>query len=104
MSEALGIFYRVFKVQEDQECLKLNGRYRLPACANDVDLLGEYINAIKKNTDLLDPSKDVGLEINADITKYILLSRHRNPGQKHKIKTDNTSLDVVERLDISERL
>jgi hypothetical protein len=49
--------------------------------ANDVNLLGEDIYTIKKNTEtLIDAIKDVGLEVNAGKTKYMSLSRHQNAG------------------------
>jgi hypothetical protein len=39
---------------------------------NDVDLLGDNIDTIKRNTQtLIDPSKEVGLEVNTEKTKYI---------------------------------
>jgi hypothetical protein len=42
-----------------------------------VNLLGDNIDTIKKNSDILnDVSKEVGLEINVEKTKYLLLSRH----------------------------
>jgi hypothetical protein len=34
-------------------------------------------------------SKEVGLEVNTDKTKYMLLSRHQNAGQNHDIKIGN---------------
>jgi hypothetical protein len=44
-----------------------------------VNLLGDNIDTIKKNTEsLFDISKEVGLEINVEKTKYMLLSRHQN--------------------------
>jgi hypothetical protein len=37
---------------------------------------------MKKNTQTLtEASKDVGLEVNTEKTKYMLLSRHQNAGQ-----------------------
>jgi hypothetical protein len=38
---------------------------------------------------LIDASKAVGLEINIEKTKFMLLSLHQNAGQDHNIKTAN---------------
>jgi hypothetical protein len=47
--------------------LKLDGTHQLLAYADDVNLLGDNIGAIKKNTEtLIDASKEVGLEINEE--------------------------------------
>jgi hypothetical protein len=40
-------------------------------------------------------SKEVGLEVNAEKTRYILLSRHQNAGQNHNIKISNSSFKNV---------
>jgi hypothetical protein len=64
------------------EILKLNGTHQFLACADDVNLLGDNIDTKKKNTEtLIDASKQVGLEINVEKNKYVLLSRHQNAGQ-----------------------
>jgi hypothetical protein len=40
--------------------------------SDTVDIVGEYIHTIKKNTDvLLDASKEVGLEVNQEKTVYV---------------------------------
>jgi hypothetical protein len=63
-------------VQENQLGLKLNGIYQLLVYVNDVNLLGDNIYTMKKNIrTLIDASKEVSLEANAEKTKYILLSR-----------------------------
>jgi hypothetical protein len=57
--------------------LKLNGTHQLLVYADDVNLLGDNIDAIKKNMKtLIDASKVVGLEVNTEKTKYMLLSHH----------------------------
>jgi hypothetical protein len=49
--------------------------------------MDEDIDTIKKNTEtLIDASKEVGLEINAEKTKCMLLSRHQTVGQNRDIK------------------
>jgi hypothetical protein len=51
-----------------------------------VYLLDDYIDTTKKNIrTLIDASKEVGLEVNIEKTKYMLLSCHQNAGQNwHK--------------------
>jgi hypothetical protein len=49
------------------------------AYADDVNLLGDNIDAINKNTEtLIDASKVDDVEMNVQKTKYMLFSRHRN--------------------------
>ena len=40
--------------------------------------------------------KEIGLEVNADKMKYIVMSRDRNAGRGHSVKIDNTSNEKVE--------
>jgi hypothetical protein len=55
--------------------------------AEDVNLVGDKIHATEKNTrSLIYVSKEIGLEINAEKTKYMYLSRHQNAGQNHDVK------------------
>jgi hypothetical protein len=73
--------YAIRKVQENQVGLKLNRTHQLLAYADDVNLLGNNLATINTNTETLnDASMEVVLEIKAEKTKYMLLSRHQNAG------------------------
>jgi hypothetical protein len=49
----------------------------------------------EKHTTLIDASKGVGLEVNIEKTKYMLLSRHQNAVQNHDIKIGNRCFENV---------
>jgi hypothetical protein len=88
--------YAITKVQENQVGLKLNGTHLLLAYADDMNLLGDNIDTIEKNTGtLIDASKEVGLEINVEKTKYMLLSHHQIVGQNRDVKIANSSFENV---------
>jgi hypothetical protein len=61
--------YTLRKVQGNQVGLKLNGTH-----ADDVNLLGDYIDTVKGYTKtLIDASKEVGPEVNTDQAVPVLL-------------------------------
>jgi hypothetical protein len=66
------------------------------AYADDVNLLGDNIDTINKNTETLtDASKEVGLEVNVEKTQYMLVSQDQNAGQNREIKIGNRSFENV---------
>jgi hypothetical protein len=54
------------------------------------------VNLLGDNTEnLIDASKEVGLEINVNKTKYMLQSCHQNVGQNREINIANRSFENV---------
>jgi len=59
----------------------INGTYQLLAYANDVNILGGGIHTLKENTEaLVAATREIGLEVIADKTKYMVMSRDQNAG------------------------
>jgi hypothetical protein len=57
--------------------LKLNWTHQLLIYGGDVNLLGDNIDKMNKTTEtLIDASKEVGLQVNVETAKYMLLCRH----------------------------
>jgi hypothetical protein len=87
---ALG--YSIRRVQVNQGGFKLNGTYLLLAYADDVNIMDGSVHNIKENAEaLIVACKETGLEVNADMTKYMVMSRDQNAGRRHSIKIDNRS-------------
>jgi hypothetical protein len=60
----------------------LKGTHQLVAYADDVNVMGDNIGAIKKNTEtLINASNEFCVEINVEKTTYMLLSCHQNTCQ-----------------------
>ena len=76
--------------------MKLNGTHQLLAYADDVNILEGSVHTVKENAEaLVVATKEIGLEVNADKTKYLVISRDRNAGQGHSVKIDNSSTERV---------
>ena len=55
------------------------------------------VHTVEKNTEALVVAiKENGLEVNADKTKYVVMSRDQNAGRSHSVRTDNSSFERVE--------
>jgi len=77
--------------------LKLNGTHQLLAYADDVNILGGSIHTLKESAEaLVAATREIGLEVNADKTKYNVMSRDQNAGRIHSVRIDNSTFDRVE--------
>jgi hypothetical protein len=89
--------YAIRRVQVNQDGLKLYGTHHLLVYADDVNILGRSLPAVKKNTKaLVVASEEIGLEVNAGNTKYMVMSPDQNAGRSHSIKFDYSSFERVE--------
>jgi hemerythrin-like domain-containing protein len=74
------------RVRVDQDDLKLSVKYQLLVYADDVSA-----HTTKENAEaLVVASKEIGLEVNAVRSNYMVMSRDQNAGRSHGIKTDNS--------------
>ena len=81
--------YDIRRVQVNQDGLKLNGTHQLLAYADDVNILEGSAHTVKENAEaLVVATKEIGLEVNADKTKYMVMSRDQNAGRSYSMKTD----------------
>jgi len=75
----LALDYFIRRVQVYQNSLKLNGTHQLRVYADYVNILGEIVLNIKKNTNaLVVASKETGVEVHADKTKNVVMFRCQN--------------------------
>jgi len=88
--------WAIRRVQVNQDGLKLNGTHQLLVYAADVNVLGGNVHTVQENASLVVASKETGLEVNADKTKYMAMSLDQKAVRSHSIDTDNSSIERVE--------
>ena len=77
--------------------MKLDGTHQLLAYADDINTLGGSIHTLKENAEALLPAtREIGLEVSAGKTKYMVMSRDQNAGRIHSVRTDNSTFYRVE--------
>jgi hypothetical protein len=75
----IALEYAIKRVQVNQDSLKLNGTRQLLSSADDVNILGRSVPMVKENAEaLVVATKKTELEVNADKTKYMVMSRDQN--------------------------
>jgi len=89
--------YSIRRVQVNQVALKLNGTHQLLAYADDVNILAGSTHTLKENAEaLVAATREIGLEVSDDKTKYMVMSREQNAGQIQSVRNDNSTFERVE--------
>jgi len=97
--------HAIRRVQVNQDGLKLNGTHQLLAYADDDNVLGGSIHTLKENAEaLVAATREIGLEVCADKTKYMVMSRDQNAGPNHSVRIYNSTFESVEEFNIWEQL
>ena len=61
--------------------------------------MGGSVDTVKKTAEtLVAATKEIGLEVNAHKSKHMTVSRDQNAGRIHSTKTDNSSIERVEKF------
>ena len=75
----------------------LNGTQQFLAYTDDVNILGGSIHPLKENAEaLVAATREIGLEVSADKTKYMVMSRDQNAGRIQSVRIDNSTFERVE--------
>ena len=84
--------------------MESNGTHQLLAYADDVNIPGGSTHTIRENTEaLVAATRVIGLEVSADKTKYMVMSRDHNAGRNQSVRIDNSTFERVESLNIWEQ-
>ena len=79
--------------------MKLNGAHQLLVYAGDVNILGGGIHTLKENAEaLVAATREIGVEVSADKTKYMVMSRDQNAGRNHSVRIYNSTLERVDKF------
>ena len=77
--------------------MKLNGIHQLLAYADGVNILEGSIHTLTENAEaLVAATREIGLEVSADKTTYMVMSRDQNAGRIHSVGIDNSTFERVE--------
>jgi hypothetical protein len=92
--------YAIRKVQDNQVRLELIGTHQFLAYADGVDLLGNNIETIERNTEIsIDASKEVSLEVNVKYLGTTVTNQNLiQGGIKRRLNSDNACYHSVQNL------
>ena len=76
----------------------MNGKHQLRLYC-DVNMLLKNLQTITANTEIFKKaSKDIGLEVNSQKTRYMITTRQQNIVQNQNIVIENLSFEKVEKF------
>jgi hypothetical protein len=84
--------------QVNQDGLKFSCAPQLPVYADIVNIFGRSLHTMKSTEVFVAASKETGLEVNADKTKYMVMYRDQNARRSQNIKPDNETFEIVEQF------
>ena len=72
--------------------MKLSGTHQLLVYSYYVNILSSSVHTIKKNIEALvvASKEEIGLEVDADKTVYMVMSQDQNAGRSHNMKINNS--------------
>ena len=71
--------------------------HQLLAYADNVNILAGSTHTLKENAEaLVAATREIGLEVSADKTNYMVMSRVQNAGRIHSVRIDNSTFERVE--------
>ena len=89
--------HAIRRVRVNQDGLKPNGKHQLLTYADDVHILAGSMHTLKENAEaLVAATRETGLEVSADNTKCMVMSRDQNAGRIQSVRIDNTTFERVE--------
>jgi len=75
------------------------------AYADDVNIMGGSIHTLKENAEaLVAATREIGLDVSVDKTKYMVMSRDQNAGRIHSVRIDDVPSRGWKSLNIWEQL
>ena len=89
----------IYLTRDRESSFKHGNEYthQLLAYADDVNILGGSIHTLKENAEaLVAATREIGLEVSADKTKYMVKYRDQNAGRNHSVRIDNSTFERME--------
>jgi hypothetical protein len=66
---------------------------------DDVSILGRGVHTVKESKEsIVVAKKEIGLEVRAEETKYIVMSRDKHAGKNHLMNINNQSFERMEQF------